>query len=345
MADPKAPDHPVAGSRSPARIVGELARAHIAARCLHVAAAFGVADAIGEEPADARAIASRTGLDADALRRILRLLAAHGVFEERPDGYAHNAASRLLRSDHPESLRPYVRMGGMPAFWERYSELGTTVQTGRPSRDWRGLLGYFDGHRDEAEIFNAAMVAKSRAVLPAVVDAYDFARFEVIADIGGGRGHLLAAVLERAPRARGILFDLPHVVAEVGSARSPRLEIAAGDFFADTPPSADLYLLMDLLHDWRDDDAAKILASVRRAATPHARVLIVETLVPEVPGPHFGKTLDVIMLAVTGGRERSLTEYAALLERSGLRLERVLPTRSEYSIVEAVIHPVLVRIG
>ena len=303
---------------------------------MHVAASFGVADAIGEEPLDPRAIASRTGLDADALRRILRLLAAHGVFEERADGYAHNAASRLLRSDHPESMGSYVRMGGMPAFWGPYTELEKTVQTGLPSRDWRALLDYFEEHRDEAEIFNAAMVAKSRAVLPAVVDAYDFDRFDVIADIGGGRGHLLAAVLERARRARGILFDLPNVVAEVSSARSPRLEIAAGDFFADAPPSADLYVLMDLLHDWRDDDAARILASVRRAAPPHARVLIIETLVPEVSGPHFGKTLDVIMLAVTGGRERSRTEYAALLERSGLRLERVLPTRSEYSIVEAL---------
>ena len=323
-------------SPSPARVVGELARAHIAARCLHVAAAFGVADAIGDQPADPREIAARTGLDADSLRRILRLLVAHGVFEERADGYTHNEASRLLRSDHPESLRPYVRMGGMPAFWERYTDLGETVQTGRPSRDWRGLLGYFDEHQDEAQIFNEAMVAKSRAALPALVDAYDYARFDVISDIGGGHGHLLAAVLDHAPRAHGILFDLPHVVAGAASVRSLRLEIAAGDFFVDTPPAADLYLLMDLLHDWRDDDAARILGSVRRGAPAHARVLIIETLVPESPGPHFGKTLDIIMLAVTGGRERTRAEYEALLDRSGFRLERVLPTRSEYSIVEAL---------
>jgi len=323
-------------SPSPARLVRELARAHIAARCLHVAATFGIADAIGEEPADPREVAKHTGVDADALRRILRLLVAHGVFEERGGGYAHNAASRLLRSDHPESLRPYVRMGSMPAFWEPYTQLGETVQTGRPSRDWRALLDYFDAHRDEAQIFNEAMVAKSRAVLPALVDAYDYTRFDVIADVGGGHGHLLAAVLEHAPRARGILFDLPHVVAGA-AARSPRLEIAAGDFFVDTPPPADLYLLMDLLHDWRDDDAARILASVRRGAPAHARVLIIETLVPEAPGPHFGKTLDIIMLAVTGGRERTRAEHAALLDRSGFLLERVLPTRSEYSIVEALV--------
>jgi hypothetical protein len=228
-------------------------------------------------------------------------------------------------------------MGSMPAFWEPYTQLGETVQTGRPSRDWRALLDYFDAHRDEAQIFNEAMVAKSRAVLPALVDAYDYTRFDVIADVGGGHGHLLAAVLEHAPRARGILFDLPHVVAGAASLRSPRLEIAAGDFFVDTPPPADLYLLMDLLHDWRDDDAARILASVRRGAPAHARVLIIETLVPEAPGLHFGKTLDIIMLAVTGGRERTRAEHAALLDRSGFLLESVLPTRSEYSIVEALV--------
>jgi SAM-dependent methyltransferase len=323
-------------SPSPARVIGDLAKAHIAARCLHVAAAFGVADAIGEQPTDAREIAARTGLDADALRRVLRLLAAHGVFEEGPHGYSHNAVSRLLRSDHPESLRSYVRMTGMPAFWGRFTELGEAAKTGRPSIDWRGLLAYFDEHRDEAQIFNAAMVAKSRAVLPAIVDAYDFARFKVVADVGGGRGHLLAAILARAGSARGVLFELPHVAADASHARSPRLEIATGDFFVDPLPVADLYVLMDLLHDWGDEDAARILANVRRAARAHARLLIVETLVPDVAGPHFGKTLDIIMLAVTGGRERTHTEHAALLERSGFRLGRVLPTSSEYSIIEAL---------
>jgi hypothetical protein len=326
----------VTESPSPAQVVGDLAKAHIAARCLHVAAEFGVADAVGEGPTDPREIGARTGLAPDAVGRILRLLAAHGVFESSPAGYSHNAASRLLRSDHPESLRSYVRMNGMPAFWGRYAELATAARTGRPAVDWRGLLAYLEQHPDEAQIFNAAMVAKSRAVLPTVIEAYDFSRFGVIADIGGGRGHLLAAVLDRAPRARGILFELPHVAADAERARSARIEIAAGDFFESELPAADLYLLMDLLHDWRDEDAARILAAVRRAAPAHARLLIIETLVPEAPGPHCGKTLDLIMLAVTGGRERTRAQHAALLERAGFRLERVLPTRSEYSLVEAL---------
>jgi len=326
----------VADSPPPAQLVGDLAKAHIAARCLHVVAAFGVADAIDERPTDPREIGARTGLDPDSVARILRLLAAHGVFESSPGGYSHNAASHLLRSDHPESLRSYVRMTGMPAFWNRFTELTESARTGRPSVDWRGLIAYFEQHPDESEIFNAAMVAKSRSVLPAVVAAYDFGPFGVIADIGGGRGHLLAAILERAPRTHGILFELPHVAADAAAARSARLEIVAGDLFTSALPAADLYVLMDLLHDWRDDDAARILSSVRRAAPTHARLLIVETLVPEAPGPHFGKTLDLIMLAVTGGRERTRAQHAALLERAGFRLERVLSTGSEYSIVEAV---------
>jgi hypothetical protein len=323
---------------TPAQVVGDLAKAHIAARCLHVAASFGVADAVGDAVTTADEIGARTGLDADATHRILRLLAAHGVFTAEPNGYSHNPASKLLCSDHPQSLRSYVRMTGMPSVWNRFTELGVAAQTGRPSVDWRGLLAYFEQHPDEAEYFNAAMVAKSRAVLPAIADAYGFERFATIADIGGGRGHLLRAVLERAPRAAGILFDLPQVVAETTRTEPlpPRTGIVAGDFFKDPLPAADAYLLMDLIHDWSDADASRIFAAVRAAAAPHARVLIIETLVPETAGPHFGKTLDVIMLALTGGRERTRTQFAELLAAAGLRLEDVLATQSEYSIVEAV---------
>jgi hypothetical protein len=133
----------------------------------------------------------------------------------------------------------------------------------------------------------------------------------------------------------GILFELPHVIADAAAGDGRRLQMHAGNFFVDPLPLADAYLLMDVLHDWADEDVKRILAAVRRAAPRHARVLIVETLVAESPGPHLGKTLDIIMLAVTGGRERTRSEYAALLDDAGLRLERVVPTQSQYSIVEA----------
>jgi hypothetical protein len=178
------------------------------------------------------------------------------------------------------------------------------------------------------------MVTKARTLLPAVAAAYGFNSFATIADIGGGRGHLLRTILEHAPAARGILFERPHVLAD--AAEAPRLTLAGGDFFADALPPADLYLLMDVLHDWSDADAARILGAVRRSAPPRSRLLIIETLVPETPGLHFGKIVDIIMLAVTGGRERTAAQFRALLEPCGFELERVLPTASQYSIVEAV---------
>jgi hypothetical protein len=326
------PPPPVA---DPAQLVADLARAHVAARCLHVIADCGAADAIGADAgATVAEIAAHSGVDADALDRVLRLLAAHGIFASAGNGrYAHTPASLLLRSDHPGSLRSYVRMNGMPAFWDRYTELGETARTGRPRQGFASLVDYLTAHPDESAIFNAAMVTKSRTVLPAVAAAYDFSAFATIVDVGGGRGHLLELILDAAPLAKGILFELDHVIADVPAAS--RLELAIGDFFKDPLPTADAYLLMDVLHDWDDADAARILTAVRRAARSRSHLLIVETLVPETPGPHFGKSLDITMLAVTGGRERSEAQYRALLTASGFRLMSVLPTASQYSIVEA----------
>jgi hypothetical protein len=178
------------------------------------------------------------------------------------------------------------------------------------------------------------MVSKSRAVLPAVAAAYDFSPFKTIADIGGGRGHLLKLILERTPTTQGMLFELPHVIADTEPV--PRLALAPGSFFTAELPAADASLRMDLLHDWDDTHAERILRAVRRAAPMGARVLLVETLVAETPGPHFGKTLDIIMLAVTGGRERTQTQHHALLAAACFRFERVVPTASQYSIVEAI---------
>jgi hypothetical protein len=321
-------------SADPAALVAELARGHIAPRCLHVIADCGAADAVGPAGATPAEIAAHTGLAADALDRMLRLLAAHGIFKHGPQGrYEHTAASRLLRTDEPGSLRSYVRMNGLREFWDRYAELKDTARAGRPKRDWSDLVEHLAAHPEESAIFNAAMVAKSRTVLPAVVAAYDFSAFGAIVDVGGGRGHLLELILEAAPHARGVVFELEHVVAD--AAPTQRLELVTGDFFTDSLPQADGYLLMDVLHDWDDADAARILSAVRKAAQATSRLLIVETLVPDTAGPHFGKSLDITMLAVTGGRERTQAEYATLLAKAGFRLLRVLPTASHYSIVEA----------
>jgi hypothetical protein len=147
----------------------------------------------------------------------------------------------------------------------------------------------------------------------------------------------LQAILDRNPTATGILFELPRVIADSAQMASPRLRLDGGDFFVDPLPVADVYLLMEVIHDWADDKAAQILLAIRRATPRHARLLLIETVVSDAPGPHFGKTLDVIMLAITGGRERTAPEYQALIEAAGFRFSRVIQTRSQHSIVEAVV--------
>src|SRR5690606_16598036 len=180
-----------------------------------------------EQPASATKLAQRCGLNADALGRMLRLLSSHGVFAREGDRYVHTPASRLLRSDHPQSMQSFARMIGMPLLWNAFTQLDVPARTGKPVLDWEGFIRYFSEHPEESRLFNAAMVGKSVAIVPAVVGSYDFTQFGVVADIGGGRGHLLQAVLERVPSASGILFELPHVAADAAGAASSRLHVVS----------------------------------------------------------------------------------------------------------------------
>jgi O-methyltransferase domain len=322
--------------RETVQAVWFLINSHALVRCLHVVAEAGVADALGDRAVSAADLAHQCGLDPDALHRMMRLLAAQGIFALEDGHYSHTAGSKLLRTDHPASLRALARMMGMPVIWNGFTQLEAVARTGKPALRWAGLVSYFSEHPAEASLFNQAMVAKSATAIPAVIDAYDFAPFGVIADIGGGRGHLLQAILRRHASASGILFDLPHVIAEVRDLASERLRFVAGDFFAGEIPAADVYVLMEVLHDWPDQEARRILAGIRRVAPPRARVLIVESLIADAPGVHPGKVLDVIMLAITGGRERTAEQYQDLLRATGFTLARTVPTASYFSILEAV---------
>ena len=167
--------------------------------------------------------------------------------------------------------------------------------------------------------------------------AYDFSGRKTIADIGGGLGHLLQAVLDTAPQAAGVLFDLPPVIEHAAAAAATgRLSLRAGDFFTDPLPAADTYLIMDVIHDWDDEQTVALLSAVRKAAPPQARVLVIETVLADVPGPDWSKIMDVIMLWIVGGRQRSRGEHEQLLNTAGFRLERVIPTMADASILEAI---------
>lgn len=303
-------------------------------RCLHVVAEMGIADHLEETPMTASALAQSAGCDAAALERMLRLLAVAAVFEKRGEAWAHTELSRLLRTDHPQSMRAFLRMIGDRLQWAAAGELQHAARTGLAAAEKivpGGSWAYYRDHPDEARVFDAAMTAKSQAEIAALIPACDFTRYGVIADIGGGRGHILSAALASAPRAKGILFDLPHVVGAL--APSPRIELRGGDFFADALPAADAYILGNVLHDWADAEAVAILSSIRRTAPPGSELLVLESVLLEGPGPHVSKVLDIIMLSATGGRERTESEYRTLLAEGGFRLDRVVPTRSPTSVL------------
>ena len=321
----------------PSARLWQLATGHFLPRCLHVVAELGVADHLGDTPATAEALAAAAGANADALERMLRLLAVAGIFEARGTSWAHTELSRLLRSDHPQSMRPFVRMIGGRMQWTAAGELEYAGRTGDAAIEKLvsgGLWAYFHDHPEEARIFDAAMTGKAVAEIRALLPAFDFSRYGVIADVGGGRGHVLRAVLDAAPGAQGVLFDQPSVVGAL--APSPRMTFRGGDFFKDPLPEADAYLLSNVLHDWADREAERILRAVRRSAPRHAEVLVLESPLPEGGEAHHAKVLDIVMLALTGGRERTQREYQALFEAAGFRLDRVAATAGPFSVIVGV---------
>lgn len=283
-------------------------------------------------------LATATGSDPDALGRILRLLAAHDVFDVQGDVICHSPASRLLRSDHPQSMRAFVRMLGLPINWSIFGALEHSVRTGRSAVEEvypDGFWAYFAQHPEEGRAFNAAMTAKAHGHIAEIIAAYDFSDFQSIGDVGGGSGHLLRAVLDVTPASTGILFDLPHVIVEAAGMSSERLSLHAGDFILNALPACDMYLLMEILHDWADAEVVAILQAIRRAAPAYAGLLLIEAIVPDDPSPDWSKMLDIYVLAMVGGRQRTRQEYATLLDRAGFALTREIDTNAGVSILEA----------
>jgi hypothetical protein len=323
---------------NPVATLTQIAGGYCLARSLHVAANLGVADALDETPRTATDLAASVSAHPEALNRVLRLLAAHGVFAMQGDTFRHSPASRLLRTDHPQSMRAFAQMFGLPIFWATFGEMEYSVRTGLPAATQvfpEGFWGYLTQHPAEGRVFNAAMGAKAHGAVAGILASYDFSGFDVIGDIGGGNGHLLRAILDTVPNARGVLFDLPHVVEDAAGIASERLTLQPGDFFHDALPSCDAYLLMEIIHDWGDEESVAILQAVRRAAATGAKLLVIETIVPDDSGPDWSKMLDIHMLTLLGGRQRTQQEYEALLAQSGFRFQCEIDTGAGISILEA----------
>jgi SAM-dependent methyltransferase len=309
-----------------------------------VVALLGVADQLGEGPRPSDDLARAVGADPGALYRVLRLLASLGVFAEvSPGSFMLTPLGETLRSDAPDSVRNLAITETAPGHWLPWGRLHESVRSGRPmAQEALGmeLFDWYAQNPEEAGFFNAAMGNLSALAASELTRVYDFSAVRTVADIGGAHGVLLTAVLRANPAARGILFDLPHVIetaADVIAAAglSQRCELVSGDFFEAVPEGADLHLLKQIIHDWDDDRATLLLKNCHRALAPAGKLLLVEMVIPPDNQPSPAQAMDINMLVVLGGRERTEQDYQSLFQAAGFRLERIIQTHSPFSVIEA----------
>ena len=309
-------------------------------RTLWVAARLGIADAIDPEPTPLVTIAERTDAHEGNLRRLMNALVSIGLFRaEGEDRFGHSDLSPFLRSDHPISQRAFIESvfggehyAGWGAIEDSLRHGGTAFDSlfGKPVFDWYGA------HPAEARKFSRAMEGTTRLIEAALLATWTPPPFTIAVDVGGSRGTLVASLLQRNPDARGILFDLPDIVESAQATMSDaRIDLVGGSFF-ESVPEGDLYLLKMILHDWSDAQSAEILANIRSAARPGGRLAIIENVLPAEVGPSPGYLMDVNMMVMTGGRERTEADFAALLDRTGFRLESVTAMPIPMSVVQAV---------
>lgn len=337
----------VVRARCHARVVAtlaELVNGYRVTQALYAATALGIPDLLADASRTPEDLATAAHADADALRRLLRALAAVGVVAEVVgDRFSLTPLGEPLRTEAPDSIAGLLAFLGRPHHWETWGHLLDSVESGENA--FKRLHGvdvwtYRAERAKEAAIFDAAMVAQTRRTNAAVLEAYDFDGFRTLVDVGGGLGTFLAAILQSHPLLNGVVFDQPHVLdgaddllRKVGVA--DRCQIVGGSFFDAVPTGGDGYLLKSILHDWLDDDAADILRTCRRAMGADATLLVVERVLGPPNEGLETKLSDLNMLVMAGGRERSREEFAALFEAGGFTLQGETPTASGFSVLAA----------
>jgi hypothetical protein len=311
-------------------------------QAIYAAAKFGIADHLKDGPKAVEELAVATATDPEALYRLLRALASVGIFAEGESRhFSLTPLAEPLRSGVEGSKRALALMAGDELF-RAWAEIDYSLRTGKVAFDkvfGKPLFDYLGEHPDKARIFDAAMVGIHGRETNAILDAYDFSGIGVVADIGGGNGSQLTDILKKHGRMKGILFDLPHVIGRAkedlqASGLQDRCRLVSGSFFDAVPEGADAYLLRHIIHDWDEAQCLTILRNCHRAMRPESRLLVIESVIPPGNAPSPGKFLDLVMLLIPGGKERSEDEYRTLFERAGFALTRIVPTGSEVSIVE-----------
>ncbi|MFI1829359.1 methyltransferase [Streptomyces sp. NPDC020412] len=345
------PDRTAAGTDPaappPAMRLRELAFGAACAAAVRAAARLGVADALDDEPATAEQLAAAVTAEPKPLRRLLRALACYDVFTERPDGtFAHTEMSRMLREDHPRSLKYIALWCTEPWTWAAWPRLDDAVRSGDTVFDELFGKGFFqylhqDAH-ESAQVFNRAMTTSSQQSAREVADVLDLTGIASVADIGGGQGHVLASLLEKHPDLRGSLLDLPEVVAKAdarlraGGELAERAEIVPGDCRHDIPVAADLYVIKNIL-EWDDHSTLLTLRNVIAAARPGARVVVIENLVDDTPSMKFTTGMDLMLLLNVGGAKHTRDSMVERITQAGLRIDTVRPINPYLHAFEAVV--------
>ena len=312
-------------------------------RCIYVAAKLGIADLVKNESRTEAELAAATGTDAPSLFRVMRALASVGVFSRDAEGrFAITSLSETLRSDIRGSLRAFAMTELGEEHYPAWGDLLHSVRTGEIAFNHAfgmPVWEFFAKNPDNARIFNDAMSGMTAQANEAILSHYDFAGINTLIDIGGGHGGLITSILQRCPGMNGILFDSPQVIE---GAKAPvdtsgvgdRCRLVGGNFFESVPAGGDAHILKWIIHDWNDEQCVTILRNCYRALPENSKLILVEAVVPASNEPHFSKFIDLNMLVMTGGRERTEEEFRALYKAAGFRLTRVVPTDSPFSVIE-----------
>jgi ubiquinone/menaquinone biosynthesis C-methylase UbiE len=326
---------------TPRQQLVQMITSYWSAQSIHVAAKLKLADHIKAGAKTAEQLAQLTKTNPQALYRLLRALASVEIFREEADGrFSMTPMAELLLDVHG-SMHAVAMMMGDEHF-RSWGDLHYSVQTGKPAFDHiygKGIFEYLSEHAEQAKIFDAAMTGFHGPETQAMIDAYDYTGVNTLVDIGGGNGTVLSAVLQKNPTMKGILYDLPGVIerakknlADAGLAS--RCQTIAGSFFEAAPPGGDAYQMRHIIHDWTDEQCHTILSHIRKVIPAKGRLLVIEMVIKPGNVAQPAKWLDLNMLVLPGGRERTEAEYREMYAKAGFRLERVVPTPTEVSVIE-----------
>jgi hypothetical protein len=316
----------------------------VIAQAIYALAALGIADHLKDGPRTSDELARVTHAHSPSLYRLLRTMAGLGLFtEDAEHGFSLTPLGATLQTGVPGFARSTVLSMGGQLLSQAWTEFLHSIETGGTAFEKAHGAPFFERLTklpEESSYFNEMMIAVHGDEPPAVAAAYDFSEIGKLVDVGGGTGNLLTTILLANPKMNGVLYDLPHVAQEARreiemKGLADRCEVVEGNFFESVPEGGDAYILSHIIHDWEESKCLTILENCRRVMSGRGRLLLVEIVIPPSSDFHPGKLLDLAMLAVTGGGERSENQYAALLARGGLKLTRVVPTESSVSVIEA----------